>query len=156
MPDLPVGLLAVRGSAAFAADHVKADAPVGPIRPIGPTLLSEPGGRSAQQARAFSRIHRLLGCSEASAAPGLDLDEDDGAPPFGDQIDLHASRTDVVRGDAIPLGFEVVSRPKFTLCAQNAPIISHVDTLSSGPGGRQLSGWALSTWSRRRSATSKT
>ena len=150
MPDLPVGGPAVRGPAAFAADYVEADAPV------MAGLLAEPGRRSPQQACAFSRVDRILGCSETSAAPGLDLDEDDAAPALGDQVDLDATRPDVARGDAIPLALEVVSGPKFTLRAQNAPIISHVDTLSSGPGGRQLSGWALSTWSRRRSATSKT
>jgi hypothetical protein len=56
--------------------------------------------------------------AEAVAAPGLDLDEDDGSSSSNDEIQLDPAGSDVAGNDAVPLGREIVGRPGFAFVTQ--------------------------------------
>src|SRR5262249_49131464 len=63
-----------------ARDHVEARAPR--VR----TVLAQPGGRTAREARLLARVDRRRGAAEGVARARLHLDEDNEIAAHGDEI----------------------------------------------------------------------
>jgi hypothetical protein len=81
-------------------------------------VFGKPGLRSDDQSRSLGGIHREFGRAKATAAPGLDFDEDHAASAPDHQVEFDTPGADVARDDAIPFGFQIVRGPGFALGSQ--------------------------------------
>ena len=74
--------------------------------------------RRAENALLLRAPHRLRRHAEARRAARLDLDEEQGAAVFGDDIDLAHLRSELTRHDAAAAPFQVSRRRFLSLIAE--------------------------------------
>lgn len=97
----------------------------------GLRVFGEPGGGTAPKSRLLARVDGLGGAAVTSestapaAASRLHLDEHEGAPDTGDQVDLDPGHADVASDDLIPSRFEMTRGALFPLAAEGSPNSGH-------------------------------